>query len=170
MASSDQLSQQCSLPASSPLPANSLGESRVKKLESLDAVQACSAVAETQVCCQHWLSHRSKHSTLQAAVGKGDSILARPSPSACPGGRRGLRPSPHAYSFIPRLGGLPQRDSMGNTERRNWESPAWGSTMTTRPVPATCVLVSLTSLECLIPIFMLSDRYSTKVHPQTSRA
>lgn len=42
--------------------------------------------------------------------------------------------------------------------------------MTTRPVPATCVLVSLTSLECLIPIFMLSDRYSMKVHPQASRA
>lgn len=118
MASSDQLSQQCSLPASSSLPATSLGESRVKKLESLDAVQACSAVAETQVCCQHWLSHRSKHSTLQAAVGKGDSILARPSPSACPGGRRGLRPSLHAYSFIPRLGGLPRRDSMGNTEKK----------------------------------------------------
>lgn len=40
--------------------------------------------------------------------------------------------------------------------------------MTTRPVPATCALVSLTSLGCLIPIFMLSDSFSTRVHPRAA--
>lgn len=118
LTSSDQLSQQCSLPAPCPLPAYSLGESRVQKWESLDAVQAFSAIAEALVCCQHWLSCRSKHSTIQAALGKADSILARPSPNACPGRRRGLRLSPHSYSFIPRIGGLPWRDSLGNTEKK----------------------------------------------------
>lgn len=162
LTSSDQLLQQCSLPAPCSLPAYSLGESRVKKWERLGAVQACSAIAATLVCCQPWLNHRSKQSTVQAAVGKADSIPARPSPNACPGGRRGLRHSPHAYSFIPRLGRLPWRDSLGTMERK-FGIPVWGSTMTTRPVSATCVLVSLTFLGCLIPIFMLLDSFSTSL-------
>lgn len=162
-----QLSQQCSLPVLWALPAYTVAEGRVKKWESLDAVQACSAIASTLVCYQHWLNHRSKHSTVQAAVGKADSILSRPSPSACPGGRRGLRLSPHAYSFILRLGRLPWRGSLGNTEKK-LGIPAWGNTMTTRQVPATSVDVSLTSLGFLIPIFMLSDSFSTRVHPQVA--